>query len=142
MNRDPIPPSQMFRALLLHMLETHRVLTPYVAHSTSKELRLCHSENTYMLSEIKSWLADLADDADLSPEYSPAQAAELLAGVVSATKAPPRVMPAGAPATPSAQSVPAEPRRGSPRAHSSRRSASTPVAWERTSTGQIIFRPK
>ena len=143
MATDQIPPSQLFRTLLLHMLETHRILTPYVQHTTSKELKLCHSENTYMLSEIQSWLADQPAGLDLSPVFSAAQHAELRVGVESRLKerrAP--VIPAGAPLTPSVPDAPVAPLRGMPRARSSQRSEPTPVVLERNSIGQIVFRRK
>lgn len=138
---DYIPPSQLFRTLLLHMLKTHHVLTPYVRHTTSKELKLCHQANAYMLSEIESWLADLTEDMDLTPSFSAAQSVELLVGVESCLH-PPTSAPAGEPSTPSAQPVLTDPVPGSSRARSSPRRVSTPVAWERNSTGQIVFRQK
>jgi hypothetical protein len=133
---EPIPPSQLFRALLLHLLDTQRMLTPLVRHTTSVPLKLCHQQNMYILSEIESWLEGQLEDLDLSPEFSAAQCAELRLGVVSCLRA--EESP-GAASIPTARSVPPERRLGTPRAASSRRSASTPRVWERNSRGQIVF---
>ena len=135
---EPIPPSQLFRTLLLHFLETHKTLTPLVRHSTSKELKWCHQQNAYILSEIGSWLADLTEATELTPSFSPAQSAELLRGVVSALPSP---APATEASTASARTAPTDIPPGIRRAASSKRRVSTPPAWERSSTGQIIFRP-
>ena len=139
---EPIPASQLFRTLLIHMLETHRVLTPYVRHTTSKELKWCHQQNVYILSEIESWLEDLTEDTDLTPSFSPAHAAELQAGLASCLAPPPIQLPPGAATTPDASAVPPATRRGSPPARSSPRAARTLPALERNSLGQIIFRAK
>lgn len=135
---EPIPPSQLFRALLLHMLETHKVLTPYVQHTTSKALKLCHSQNTYILSEIESWLEDQLEDLDLTPSFSVVQFAGLRDGVVSCLTQP----PAGVVSATVAKTADLDQTPGIRRAPSSRRSAATPVKWERNSDGKIIFRPK
>ena len=139
---EPIPASQLFRTLLIHMLETHRVLTPYVRHTTSKELKWCHQQNVYILSEIESWLEDLTEDSDLTPSFSPAQAAELQAGLASCLSPPPILLPPGGATTPTAPPARTALRPGSPRARSSRRPASTLPVLERNSLGQIIFRAK
>lgn len=140
---DAIPPSQLFRTLLLHFLETHKLLTPFVAHTTSKELKWCHQQNAYILSEIGSWLADLTEGSDLTPSFSPAQSAELLAGVASCfpTSAAP-IPPAGVATTPTAPAAPTDLPPGIRRAASSRQRARTPVPWVRSSTGQIVFLPQ
>lgn len=139
---EPIPPSQMFRTLLLHMLETHKILTPIQQHSTSKELKWCHQQNVYILSEIGSWLADLTEGSDLTPSFSPAQSAELLAGVVSCLDTPKVTPPPIAPTTPTARPAPTDLPPGIRRAASSRRRVSTPPAWERNSDGKIVFLQK
>lgn len=138
-DEDAIPPSQLFRTLLLHFLETHKLLTPLVATTLSKELKWCHQQNAYILSEIGSWLADLTEVSDLTPSFSPAQSAELLAGVVSSLHTPAATPPSGAPTTPTVPRVPTGLPPGIRRAASSRRRESTRVAWERTSDGKIVF---
>jgi len=138
-----IPPSQLFRALLLHMLETHRILIPHVQSTTSKELKACHMQNAYILSEIGSWLQDLTEDTDLTPSFSAAHAAEALAGVglcLMADQAPTPVR--GVLMTPSVPAAPQDRPLGISRAASSRRRGSTPPVWERSSDGRIIFPPK
>ncbi len=141
-DEDAIPPSQIFRTLLLHFLETHKLLKPVVATTLSKELKWCHQQNAYILSEIGSWLADLTEGTDLTPSFSPAQSAELLAGVVSCFPQTPAPVPSGAPTTPSAPRVPQDLPPGIRRAASSRRREPTRVAWERTSDGKIVFQQR
>lgn len=136
---DAIPPSQLFRTLLLHFLETQKLLTPIAATTLSKELKWCHQQNVYILSEIGSWLVDLTEATDLTPSFSPAQAAELLAGVVSSLPAEKATSLAGAATTPSAQPALTDLPPGIRRAASSRRRERTPVQWVRSSTGQILF---
>ena len=137
---EPVPPSQLFRVLLIRMLETHRVLAPLVTHTTSKELKWCHQENTYTLSEIESWLADQLEDLDLTPSLSAAQLVELQAGAESCLS-PPTVAESPGSVTPvSVQTVPRERRAGTRRAPSSRRQGRTLPVLERNSLGQIVFR--
>jgi hypothetical protein len=137
---EPIPPSQLFRTLLLHFLETHKILSPVVQHTTSKELKFCHMQNAYILSEIGSYLADLSETSDLTPSLSAAHAAELLGGVVSSLHSKAAPTPASGPTPNSAPTVRTDLPPGIRRAASSRRRVSTPPPVERTSTGQIIFR--
>lgn len=139
---EPVPPEQIFRVLLLRMLETHRILAPYVRYTTSKELKLCHQQNVYTLSEIESWLEDLTEDTALGLTYSAAQAAEMLAGVESSLHPPPPTPPAGARSTPSAPPAAPVRRAGTSRVRSSPRPASSRPPVERTSTGVIVFRAK
>ena len=139
---EPVPPSQLFRTLLVHMLETHKVLIPYVRHTTSKELKWCHQQNVYILSEIESWLAALTEDTDLTPSFSPAQAAELRVGLASCLAPPPSQPPPGAVTTPTASAAHTATRRGSPPARSSPQRASTRPPLERNSLGQVVFRAK
>ena len=134
---DPIPPSQLFRALLLHMLDTHRVLAPIVATSTSVPLKLCHQQNAYILSEIESWLVDLPEGSDLTPEFSTVQSAELQRGLALCWKE--TRSDGGATISSAKDALQSFTPRGSRRAASSRRSESTPRAWERNSSGQIVF---
>jgi hypothetical protein len=136
---DSIPPTQIFRTLLLHFLETQKLLTPIAAVTLSKELKWCHQQNVYILSEIGSWLSDLTEGTDLTPSFSPAQAAELLDGVASSLSTPKATSPAGAPTTAPASTAPQELPLGIRRAASSRRRERTAVPWVRNSTGQIVF---
>ena len=135
---EPIPPSQLFRALLLHMLDTQRTLAPLVRHTTSVPLKLCYQQNTYILSEIESWLEGQLSGLDLSPEFSPAQLAELQHGVVSYMRGS-ELAPPGEATTVTVRSAPTDRRAGIQRAASSRRSAPTSRVWERNSSGQIVF---
>lgn len=143
---EPIPPSQLFRALLLHMLETHKALAKHLQYHPSKELSWCHSQNAYILSEIGSWLEDQTEDSDLTPSFSTAQGVELLRGVESSLLPLPTpvkwVTSAGRDTAPSAPpALPAAPRGKRPGA-SSRQRDSTAPALERTSDGKIVFRQK
>ena len=133
---EPIPASQLFRALLLHFIETHSVLTPIVRTTLSRELKLCHMQNAYMLSEIESWLSDLPEDTDLTPSLSAAQVAVLRVGVVLSLRKEER--PGESP-PPSARTAPTELRRGSRRAASSRSAELISQASARTSNGVITF---
>jgi hypothetical protein len=139
-SEDAIPPSQIFRTLLLHFLETQKLLTPIAATTLSKELKWCHQQNVYILSEIGSWLVDLTEATDLTPSFSPAHAAELLAGVVSSLPTQKATNLGGAATTPTVPTALTDLPPGIRRAASSRRRERTPVEWERSSTGQILFR--
>lgn len=136
---EPVPPSQLFRVLLIRMLETQRVLATLVTSTTSKELKWCHQENIYTLSEIESWLADQLEDLDCTPSLSAAQLVELQAGVESCLS-PPTVAESPGSVTPaSAQIVPQARHAGTRRAPSSRRQKRTLPVLERNSLGQIVF---
>lgn len=134
---EPIPPSQLFRTLLLHMIETHSILTPIARTTTSRDLKLCHMQNVYMLSEIESWLSELAEDTDLTPSLSAAQVAELRVGLVSSLRKEER--PGESP-PPSARRAPTELRRSARREASSRSSALSQIAAAQTQNGRITFR--
>ena len=136
---EPVPPGQLFRVLLIRFMETHRVLAPYVRHTTSKELKWCHQENIYTLSEIESWLADQLEDLDLTPLLSAAQLAELQAGAVSCLSPPAEPLSPGVSSPPSAQTVLPDRRPGSRRAPSSRRISSSRPPLERNAQGHVIF---
>lgn len=136
---EPIPPSQLFRTLLLHMIETQCLLTPIALNTTSRAIKLCHQQNAYMLSEIEFWLEGLTEDLDLTPCLSPVQTAELRAGVALSLKVP---LPSGEVTIPVARAVPQVPRRGSRRARLSQRVASMLPDLERTSDGKIVFLPQ
>lgn len=140
---EPIPPAQLFRTLLLHFLETHKLLTPFVRHTTNKELAWCHQQNAYILSEIGSWLADLTEDTDTTPSFSAADAAELLVGVASSlpSTAIPQTTTGSTPKAPAPPALP-DLRRGFQRAASSQRRVVTRPPLERSSTGQILFRQR
>ena len=136
-----IPPSQLFRVLLIRMLETQETLTSLVCSTTNLQLKLCHQQNAYMLSEIESWLADQLEDTDLTPTFSAAQLADLQRGVASC------ILTAQASSstdhlTPTARPARTVPRLGSRRAPSSQRFDTIRQGLERDSTGRIIFRSK
>jgi len=141
---EPVPPSQLFRTLLIRMLETQQVLTPYVRHTTSMALKLCHSQNAYMLSEIASWLSEMAEGTDLTPSFSPAHTAELQAGLdsVFVARDQSRTPFAGEASTPPASRAPTDRRLGKRPGASSRRRDTTPLVLVRNSLGQIVFLPK
>lgn len=134
---EPIPASQLFRSLLLHFIETHSLLTPIVRTTLSRELKLCHMQNAYMLSEIESWLSDQPEGTDLTPSLSAAQIAVLRVGVVLSLRKEER--PGESPPQ-SARTAPTELRRGSRRAASFRSAELISQASVLTSNGVITFR--
>lgn len=134
---EPIPPSQLFRTLLLHMIETHNAITPLVRFTTSRELKLCHMQNAYMLSEIESWLMELPEDTDLTPSLSAAQVAELRVGLVLSLRAdehPGGASPASAPPVRKA------PRHTTPQAAFSRSAEFIAQGLAQNSNGRTVFR--
>lgn len=136
---EPIPASQLFRTMLIRLIETHSVLRPIVQTTLSRELKLCHQANAYFLSEIESWLTELEEDTDLTPSFSVAQSVELRVGVVSALRQP---EPLGGASPPDALTVQTVRLRGTSRARSSRQRERTSLDLARTSDGKIIFLPQ
>lgn len=136
---ESVPSSQLFRVLLLRMLETHTVLIPLVCNTTSQSLKLAHQHNAYTLSEIQSWLEVQLDNTDLTPSYSAVQLAELRDGVASCMI----LSHAQRSTVPLTRSVlPAQLAQvlGTRRARSSQPAAPIKPALVRSLTGQIIFR--
>lgn len=138
LDNEPVPPSQLFRVLLIRMLETHATLIPIVCHSTSQALKNAHQQNAYTLSEIQSWLEAQLIHVDFTPLYSAAQLAELQVGVASCMRLS-QAQQSGARLTPSALPAHMEAALGSLRVRSSQPVARIKPPLARNSTGQIIF---
>ena len=140
-NPEPVPPSQLFRILLTRLLETQQALRLYIRDTTQVSIKTCYQTNLYTLSEVETWAANQREALEITLSYSPAQYAEIQAGVASVLSE--AALPDnGAPSTQPVRTAPVSRVRGMLAAQSSRLVPSTPRVLERNSAGQIIFRQK
>ena len=140
-NPEPIPPTQLFRVLLTRLLETQQALRLYIRDTTQVSIKTCYQTNLYTLSEIEAWAANQREGLEISLSYSPAQYAEMQAGVgvvLSEAASPDH----GVPSTQLAKTAPVSRVRGILAAQSLPPTRPTPRVLERNSAGQIVFRQK